>query len=33
MTKGRRLKKFEDLKKIFYETQLDPVDQPDAYNP
>jgi hypothetical protein len=32
-SKGRRLKKFENMQQIFYETQLDAVDQPDAHNP
>ena len=32
-SKGRRLKKFEKLQQTFYETQLDPIDIPDAKDP
>ena len=32
-SKGRRLKKFQNLQEQFYETELDPVDAPDAKDP
>jgi hypothetical protein len=32
-SKGRRLKKFQKLQEVFYDTQLDPVDIPDARDP
>lgn len=32
-SKGRRLKKFQKLQEQFIETQLDPIDAPDAKDP